>query len=938
MKKINSLFLCLLFLMTVFPSCALAFKDIRYDIAARFNPRDKTIDASETLEFQNNTGQDLNEIYFRVYPNHKYSKKEIRELYRYATYFNTNPFPNGLDEGAFRIKAIGFEGQGQEVLKFAFEGRDQTLLKVSLPEPLKDGDLLKIKIEFSLKIPHRIGRYGWHKNTFALNRWYPLLGVFGKNGWHKDPDYLLHMPYMSEAAVYRLRLDVPQDFVVACGCDDVSEEPGNDARKTISARSTQPLRELSLAISKDYQVYELDAGGVKIRSFYFKKDEAQAKKAAEFAADIMKFSSQRLGPYPYRQFSIAPVYLGYGGSQNAGIIFIDLRIYQIPKFLVRYFDFLISHETGHQWWYNMVGNDEYRQLWLDEGINSYWVQSYLEDKYGPEAGVVPIPRWMEYFIPDPTFHRIRDYQYLYFARRGFDQPVATDLPSFFEPSLIFTMAYSKGSAVLRMLAAYVGEEKFSKIMSTYFHRYQFRNATIDDFIKVCEEISGEDLKWFFDEWLYRNGLCDYALKKGPGGLVLEKLGEVTMPVETKLEFQDGTEKVVLSDGREKTETIAIPEGKKLKSAAADYQEKILDVDRVNNRVPRRVDVKGVPVYLGLYDYPLFLKEDAYSWVTGPSFCAYGVGLRSSFQKPDDYIVYAASHYQLDSPAINTSVGFEKTHFLHRYMSWGAEFFNRDSKNDEDDDLQWYKIYIRQELGLGEGFLETASHLTFYFLHDWSLGHSGFLGSSEDARTLHYRQKEESIFGATFYRTNAGALPDPSSGYKLSATAEEGGHVLQGSDAFSRAMLEFDKYISLFDDHKLAIRLKGGGGIPKDKYLFYLGSDTGLRGYDYKDIKGSSMLLASFEYRFPLLKDIDIRFPYNLFNLDEVQGVLFFDTGSAWFNKFNEPGFKKDAGFGLRFYFNVAGAAERLALRVDFATPVSTEDRDMHVWVGINQTF
>ncbi len=937
MKKINLLSLVLALFLSVpaFSSNCFAFENISYDITAQFDPQDKTVLASETVEFKNNTGSTLNEIYFRVYPNHRYSAKEKKRLYEYAGYFKINPYPQGFDPGDFRIRSVRL---GKEALKYEFEGADQTLLKIPLSQPFKNGDTLKIEIEFSLKVPHRIGRYGWHNGIFALNRWYPLLGVFDVSGWHKDPDYLLHMPYLSEAAVYRVRLNVPQDFVVALGCDQVTEELTSDGRKHVLATSAYPLRELSLAFSKDYKIYELDADGVKVRSYYLKRDEARARKAAEFAADQIKFSSQRLGAYPYKQFTIAPVYLGYGGSQNAGIIFIDTRAYQMPEFLIRYFDFLVSHETGHQWWYNMVGSDEYRQLWLDEGINSYWTQSHLEDKYGPEGKIIDMPRWVEHFIPNPTFSRMRDYQYLYFSRRGFDQPVMTELPSFYEPSLIFTIGYGKGAAVARMLAKYVGEEKFSEILKTYFNRYRFKNTDIGDFIRVCEEVTGEDMDWFFNEWLFGKGLCDYALQLKKDKLILKKPCEVTMPVETKLEFQDGREEVVSSQGQEEGVLFESTQDKKLKSAALDYEHKILDVDRVNNNAPRKLDVRLVPVYLGLYDMPLFLKEDAYSWITGPSFSSYGAGVRTSFQKPDDYIVTLTSQYQLSSPAFISSAGFEKTAAFSRYIKWGAEFFNRDSKNEDDDDLKWYKLYIRRELGLANGVFEPASHLTAYFLHNWSLGRSGFLGSPEKAQGLRYRQREESIFGVEFYRSKAGPLPDPSTGYKFLATEEIGGHVLGGSDAFLRSVLELDRYFQIIGDHKLALRLKHGAGHPKDKYLFYLGSDTDLRGYNYKDIQGSSMLLASFEYRFPLFKTIDARFPYNFFTLDELQGVLFFDTGSAWFDEFNEPGFKKDAGFGLRFYFNVAGAAERFALRIDFATPLREKKRDTHVWVGINHAF
>ena len=62
----------------------------------------------------------------------------------------------------------------------------------------------------------------------------------------------------------------------------------------------------------------------------------------------------------------------------------------MPKFLNRYLDYIISHETGHQWWYNVIGNNKFKEIWLDEGINVYWLSKYIEDKYGPDAKLLEI--------------------------------------------------------------------------------------------------------------------------------------------------------------------------------------------------------------------------------------------------------------------------------------------------------------------------------------------------------------------------------------------------------------------------------------------------------------------------------------------------------------------------------------------------------------------
>ncbi|MBI5873861.1 MAG: BamA/TamA family outer membrane protein [Candidatus Omnitrophica bacterium] len=936
MRKISIVGFLVFSFLAIWPAaCLFAFDDVRYDIDASFSPQKKTIEARETVSFVNDSGQDLDAIYLRVYPNHKYSAKEKERLYRYASYFKIDPYPYGFDEGEFSVASVS---SSERLLDYAFEGDDQTVMKVVLAGTLKQGESIKLEIAFSLKVPHRLGRYGWHKDTFALNRWYPILGFYDKDGWRLDPDYLLHMPYVSDAAMYDLKFSLPRDYVLASGCDMIKEEERTDGTRVVSLSSSAPLRELSLAVSRDYLVDESEYDGIKIRSFYFKKDKVSAGKAMGSARDLIAFYSINFGKYPYKQFSIAPVYLGYGGSQNAGIVFIDTRAYQMPPFLERYFDFLVAHETGHQWWYNMVGSNEYCQLWLDEGINSYFITRYLEAKYGKDGKVVTMPGWLNCFIPNPTFRSIRTYRYRYFVKKGLDQPIITEMCSFYEPSMIFTIAYGKGSAIPDMLRSLMGEEKFSLMMKKYFETFKFKNATVADFEKIASEAAGEDLAWFFKEWLYEAKVCDYAVERRRGKLTLRRLGGVVMPVETKLAFTDDTEMVVHSDGKSEAQEIPLPQGKILKKAIVDEGSKFLDIDRTNNCLPRKIDVRLVPAYHKLYEVPLFLEEDAFSWITGPSFSEYGFGIKSSFQKPVDYIVYAATHYDTSSQSLNSSVGFEKNNILNNYLSWGFEFFNRNAFGDEESDLNSYKLYLRQELDFPYSLVDVNSHLTLYMVHNQSLGKDSFIGAREEPRNLNYRQNKETIFGVTFYRSTAGPLPDPSLGYKFSATQEIAGHILGGGDDFSRTQGEFDRYIEIAPAHKLALRLKGGAGHPKDKYLFYLGSDRELRGYDYKDIKGSSCVLASTEYRFPIVREMDARFFWQTFNLSSIQGVLFFDAGSAWFNSFFEPGFKKDVGLGVRFFFDVAGGVEKFALRLDVAQPLDSPDNDTHVWVGINHVF
>ncbi|MGE5279149.1 MAG: M1 family aminopeptidase [Deltaproteobacteria bacterium] len=933
----RTLFLFSLFILSLLcVSTAWGFQDVRYDISARLDPRSSVVTGTEILSFVNDTGAPLREVFLRIYPNHKYAPREKRNLYKYASYFKAEPFPEGFEQGALAVGAVK-DGAGA-ALPFAVEGADATLLRVTLSSPCPAGGTCVLTTDFTVTVPCRLGRFGRYGGIFALNRWYPLLAAREDGVWQKPPDYLLHMPYVSDAATYALTFAVPAGYDVISGCDETLGDTTAAGIRTVRLRSSAPLRELTLAVSNALSRYRIERNGVAIESYYLRKDEAQAAKAAAYAADMLAYYGERFGPYPYRKFSIVPVYLGYGGSQNAGLIFIDTRAYRMPRFLDRYFEFLITHETGHQWWYNVVGNDEFREVWLDEGLNSYGTLEYFKHKYGAGVKIVKMPAWLETFIPDPSFDDVRNYRYWYFAQKGWDAAIIQESTSFYEPSLIFTVAYGKGSEVVRMLAGLMGPQAFDAFLRRYAERFRFRIARVRDFIALAGEASGRDLGWFFDEWLYRPAVCDYAVVRHGKRLVLEKLGEVRMPVDVRLRYRDGTHTTLSFDGAAAEEDIPVDPAKRVAEAEADPAGRLLDLDRINNRYPRRLSIRFVPVYHPLYDVPLFLRTDRYTWLTGPSFSRFGIGVKSALKRPGDWTAYAAGHYDGNASLWTSCVGFEKNNLFRRYLSWGLEFIDRQALGKEEENLQSYKIYLRQELGLGYSLFEPNSHATLYFLHNRGLDEHGFIGEGEEARNLHYKQKRESVFGLTFHWSDAGAFPDPAMGFRLNSTSEVGGHVARGDDAFVRSSLEYSRYVGLGRGQVFAWRVKAGGGHPKDKYLFYLGSDRELRGYAYKSIQGSAMLLGSLEYRFPLAHDLDVRLPWNLTALDAVQGVVFFDAGTAWYDHFNEDGLRKDVGVGLRFYFNVAGAAERVGVRIDVARPLDGDDKDTRVWVGVNHAF
>ena len=940
-------YLMMLFLVFLIPNAtAFALKAPIYKLDCKLDTQNHTLEATQELTFTNNYNQETDRLYFHIYPNRSYTKKEKNFLIRYAGYFKINPFPEGFQSGNLNITSL--KGPNKQNLSYSIEGEEESILRIDLPKKLKRGDSIKIRLDFTVSIPHSYGRFGWHSQNeneiIALHRFYPILCMFDEEGWHTYPNYLYHQPFFSEASMYKVNLTLPENYVVAhSGRLEKREETENTQILTID--SDFPIRDFTLAVGSKYEVASGEFQGIKINSFYLKGDEFYGQKGLEFAAELISYYTEQFGPYPYKEFSIAPVYLVSGGYESSNIIFIDTRVYKLPRFLLRYFEFLICHETGHQWFFNMVGSDEFKETWLDEGFNSYWLNEYFEQKYGPDAEVLALPKYVDWFIPNVTFKDSRTYRYFFLQKNGWDRPILGELSSFREPSSIFALSYGKGSAVLEMLEYLLGGEVFGKIMRRYFKEFKFKNASVESFKNLCEQESARELDWFFDDWLKTTKICDYGIKKVTREkLVLERKGQIAMPVQTKLYFNDGSTQSLNWDGKEEEKEFSLDTSREIKKVEIDPDKKLLDVDRVNNvsypsPFDYNINFKPVPLYMFLYEIPLFLEDNSYNFVFGPDVSTNGLGLKGSLQRPYDNIMYGLSNYDISENQFNSTVGYQIKHIFNSPLVLGFELFDRNNLDDDTEDLQGGKVYLRRELWPASyGLTQVNDHITAYFVHNRKFEGISSGALLEDVENLLYRKAKESIFGLQIDFNRSGPYPDPTIGWRISINQEVAGHFLHGNEAFWRLSSEFVKYQKLFENQRLVLRFKWGIGGPSDKTLYQLGSDEGLRGYDRKEIEGRDMLLASVEYRIDLLKNLNIRLLDNLIGFSGLGAVAFFDTGKAWYKDFDATDVKQDVGFGFRIPVNIGGFLEKMLLRIDVAKALGESKEDAHVWFGINHAF
>lgn len=288
-------------------------------------------------------------------------------------------------------------------------------------------------------------------------------------------------------------------------------------------------------------------------------------------------------------------------------LFTTMATWYMPKGL-RLPEMVTIHEFGHGYWYGIVGSNEFEEAWLDEGINSYSEMKAMDHYYGHDASMVEL---------GPVKISGADYHRLQFMPIFAWDPVVRKSWEFVSGGSYGSNVYSKAAVTLKTLENHLGEDVMARIMRTYYERWKFRHPTTGDFIAVAEEVSGQDLRWFFDQFLKTAASLDYAVssvrsqemeepvgyygeellmpKSGKNSrdkdrekvyrnaVVVQRKGELFFPQEILVTFENGEEVRERWDGRERWKKFIYERPVKLRSARLDPENKILlDVNLFNN--------------------------------------------------------------------------------------------------------------------------------------------------------------------------------------------------------------------------------------------------------------------------------------------------------------------------------------------------------------------
>ncbi|MBO5910413.1 MAG: M1 family metallopeptidase, partial [Clostridia bacterium] len=337
-----------------------------YYIDINYNDENKSLYAEQTLEYVNNSNALLKEIYLHLYVANfcnGATNKPINDTHKAQAY------PNG--ESYATLNIIRVKLNDQDIMPI-YEGEDNDLMRVNLTDPHEPTTSAEIYIEYSITLPNISHRFGYVDNNVNLANFYPIACVYDNNGWSKNPYHSNGDPFYSDMANYYVNFSCDSDLICAFSGKAQSTTDQNTTYYNIENKC---VREFAIMLSKDFKTLSKTNNDIEF-TYYYLNDETP-NKALQCAIDCINTFSELYYPYPYNTYTIVQSNFVYGGMEYPMLSLISNNIDNYDDYLN-----VIVHETAHQWWYSLVGNDEYTNPWLDEALTEFSTLLFYDNNTG----------------------------------------------------------------------------------------------------------------------------------------------------------------------------------------------------------------------------------------------------------------------------------------------------------------------------------------------------------------------------------------------------------------------------------------------------------------------------------------------------------------------------------------------------------------------------
>lgn len=586
-----------------------------YTIEAQLDPLHHRVNGKVSIRYTNHSPDDLHFLWLQL-------DQQIYRADSRGTATTTAQGGRWANEGfteGYQLHSVKLEMNGKTT-EPRFSVID-TRMQVWLPEALKGGgQVLQLQIAYDFIIPaygtDRMGRLKTQKGwIYEIAQWYPRMCVYDDvQGWNTLP-YVGQGEFYLEYGDVEYSITAPASFIVVGSGELLNPgdcltplqqqrlEQARKSDKTVLIRTAAEVkqafsrpqqkqltwqfkcantRDVAWAASEsfiwDAARINLPSGKTALAMSVYPEESMQQpdgndwRRSTEFTKASVEFYSRYLYEYPY---PVAVNVAGLvGGMEYPGLVFCSYAATGPALWSVT------DHEFGHTWFPMIVGSNERKFAWMDEGFNTFinTLSSAAFNK-GEFESTASLSGQMAPFMFNEHMDGL------------------LTMPDVIQQDNLGMAAYYKPGMMLQVLRSEVlGEERFDAAMREYVRRWAFKHPTPWDFFHTIENVSGEDLAWFWRGWVLNNWKLDLAVKEvqyinGQAGngvrITLQLLEQMPMPVTLKVVDVKGQEKrwrlPVEIWSRGDTYQLTLPTAVELKSVTIDPDHRLPDINRSNNQ-------------------------------------------------------------------------------------------------------------------------------------------------------------------------------------------------------------------------------------------------------------------------------------------------------------------------------------------------------------------
>lgn len=451
-----------------------------YDIEMNFNEDDMSVNFVEKVNVLNDTDVSLYSLCFNFYPR-AYSEDSLVKPWTAKN--EGKVFPNGVNFGDGQIESVFVDGKQ---VSFSFVGENMNAFGFDLEKELCQDDRVLVEIKGSVKLPCCTHRFGYYNGSVNLGNFFPILAIYEKGDFITQPYFSTGDPFYSDNANFAVSFSFPNKYSFQSTGEIVSENT-NGSTKIIQAKANV-VRDFAISLTEK-AVSASESVDKTIVTYQGYEGDENIKQNLETAVKALKFYNKIFGKYPYKTLTVVKSPFVHGGMEYPNIVFISDSVtekFDIAKVIV--------HEIAHQWWYQLVGNNQISEAWLDESLAEY--SSVLFFEQHSEFGAT-----YEELVSD-AFSVYTLYSDIVKSTEGKINTsmllAVNEYNSEFEYSY---MIYTKGVLMFDCLRQTIGKNKLFECFKKYYNEYKYKTSSTDCLIASFRKTSRRDLEGFFDSWL-----------------------------------------------------------------------------------------------------------------------------------------------------------------------------------------------------------------------------------------------------------------------------------------------------------------------------------------------------------------------------------------------------------------------------------------------------